>query len=69
MRITTTWALTLAGIAAAAIALASAANARAGRDSAIEKCMAYAQKNAGVSEAGARTALYKGCMTQSGYRP
>jgi uncharacterized membrane protein len=61
---------TIAGIAVAIIALTTGAAdaAKAGRDAAIEKCVAYAQQNAGIT-GGARTALYKDCMTHAGHRP
>ena len=62
-------------IAGAAIALvAGTANAAKGnRDAAMERCFAQAQASApdivGSGSGTRRTAVYKSCMTQAGYRP
>ena len=62
-------------IAGAALALtAGAANAAKGsRDAAIERCIAEAQASApdipGSGSGTRRTAVYKSCMAQAGYRP
>jgi hypothetical protein len=62
-------------IAGAAVALAAGtANAAKGnRDAAMERCIAQAQASApdvvGSGSGTRRTAVYKSCMTQAGYRP
>jgi len=62
-------------IAVAAIALAAgtATAAKGSRDAAIERCIAEAQAAApdipGSGSQTRRTAVYKGCMSQAGYRP
>jgi hypothetical protein len=71
MRTTSTCtALLCAGIASvmALSPIVADAATRAGRDAAIEKCVAYAQQNLGIDGHG-RTGLYKGCMVQAGFRP
>ena len=62
-------------IAGAAVVLAAGtANAAKGnRDAAMERCIAQAQASApdvvGSGSGTRRTAVYKSCMTQAGYRP
>ncbi len=62
-------------LAGAAIALAaSTANAaRGNRDAAMERCIAEAQASApdvvGSGNSTRRVAVYKGCMSQAGFRP
>jgi len=62
-------------IAGAAVALAAgtANAAKGGRDAAMERCFAQAQASApdivGSGSGTRRTAVYKSCMAQAGYRP
>jgi hypothetical protein len=62
-------------IAGATVALAAGtANAAKGnRDAAMERCFAHAQASApdivGSGSGTRRTAVYKSCVTQAGYRP
>jgi hypothetical protein len=80
MRITDAYrALLIAGIASVAVTLmidtadAAKATAKGGRDAAIEKCFAEARASAETPVGGGggerRAAVYKDCMTKSGYRP